>query len=290
MRGRFFLLGALLQLGLVLPGWAAAGLPLLRQGPGARSAALAGAAAALADRDVLSANPAAFQPKGGPSLGVSHSEWVQEIRHEYLDLAASRPDRAWGVAALLWQTDGLERRTGPSVEPLGRFGVYEGALGLTHARSWTARLRLGAAAKVVRQAVYTETATGVAVDLGALYQVRPGLDLGAAVQNLGRMSALDQEATGLPRTWRAGAAYLPTHRLLVTGEVRRAAGAASAHLGGEFRAAGGLWVRGGYQSADTCPLTLGLGLRAHAWALDWAFLSFAQGLGEAHRLSLRLER
>lgn len=277
----------LLCLCLASPLWARSGMVYLQLPAGARGAALAEAGVALPDEDALSANPAALQ-SASRTLGLSHSEWVQDIRHEYLTLLWGRGQRVLGLAFQLSHTGQLEHRTGPSADPLGEFGVYEGALNLAYARSWSQRLRLGLNLKLLRQSVYTATATGVALDLGLLYELRSDLRLGTALRQLGRMDELDQAATPLPRTLAAGLAYTGLPRFLFSGEVRRADEGATLHLGAEWQAASQLALRGGYQSGRG--LALGLGLRREAWALDYAFVPLAADLGKAHRLSLHLYR
>lgn len=280
----FFLLFGLC---LVQPVWAHSGMDFLQLPSGARGAALAEAGVALPDEDALSANPAALQ-SASRTLGLSHSEWVQEIRHEYLSLLWGHGPQVLGLAFQFSHTGQLEHRTGPSAEPLGEFGVYEGALNLAWARSWNQRLRLGLNLKLLRQSVYTSTATGAALDLGALFQLRPALRLGAALRQLGRMDELDQVSTPLPRTLAAGLSYTGLPRLLLSGEVRRADQRTSLHLGAEWEAVSQLLLRGGYQSGRG--LALGLGLRRETWTIDYAFVPLAADLGNAHRLSLHLHR
>ena len=279
----------LLGLCLVQPVWARSGMDFLQLPSGARGAALAEAGVALPDEDALSANPAALQ-SASRTLSLSHSEWMQDIRHEYLSLFWGHGPRVLGLAFQLSHTGQLEHRTGPSAEPLGEFGVYEGALNLAWAGSWNQRLRLGLNLKLLRQSVYTATATGAALDLGALFQLRPDLRLGAALRQLGRMDKLDQVATPLPRTLAAGLAYTGLPHLLLSGEVRRADQNTTLHLGAEWEVASQLALRGGYQSADGRGLALGLGLRRETWTLDYAFVPLAADLGTAHRLSLHLHR
>ena len=104
------------------------------------------------------------------------------------------------------------------------------------------------------------------------------------------MEALDQEATPLPRTLALALVYTGLGPLLLSLDGQRAGGRASAHLGGEWAAFPALLLRGGYQTADTRGLALGVGLRQEHWTLDYAFVPFARGLGEAHRLSLHLHQ
>lgn len=273
------LLFALLTLPSAL---AAVGLPSLLEGGGARAAGLAGAETALFAAQAL--NPAARQVRGR-SVAFNHQASMQDIRQSYLHLTQGR----WGLSAQLWQAGNLERRTGPSAEPLGHFGVYEGAVGLSYARQME-RTRLGLQLKLIRQSIFTQNASGLATDLGLMCDVATRFRVGAAVRNLGRMNRLDQQETALPLEARLGTAYVGRADLLVALEARKVRGGPFAlHLGGEYRAGEHLRLRAGYQSTENRRLAAGLGLVVKHWVIDYAYLPFGAGLGEAHWLSLQLE-
>ena len=260
------------------------GLGFLRQDAGARSAALGGAATALVDPSAASLNPAALAP--GASAVLSHTEWIGGMRHEQ---AAALWARAAGdVLALdvrLAHVGGLERRLGPTRDPLGEFGLYEWTAGAAWSRPWGERLRTGIGAKVVRQSIDVEASAGLAADLGLLYGSGPWR-LGAAVRNLGRMNALDREATELPLQARLGA-VLARGALTAAADAAASRGTgASLHLGAEWRLSPRLVVRTGYGTPASGRLAFGMGLTARPWQLDYAFLPFGDGLGAGHRVSL----
>ena len=264
----------------------AAGLPSLRLSGGARAQALAEAATALPDAQAL--NPAALQTHG-KSAAFSHGAWIQDISQDYLHLTWTRGQGVWGLSGQLWQTDDLERRTGPSAEPLGRFGVYEGAAGLSYARTMD-RMRLGLRLKFIRQSISTQNASGGAADLGLVYDLNTHLRLGATLRNLGGMGQLDRRETDLPLEARLGAAYTGHKRLLIAFAAQQARGGdLTLHLGGEYRVGERLRLRAGYQSAENRNLSAGLGLVAGRWVVDYAYVPFSSGLGDAHRLTLLLE-
>ena len=265
---------------------AAVGLPSLRQGGGARAAALAGAETALFAAQAL--NPAARQSRGR-SVAFNHQASTQHIRQNHLHLTQARGRGTWGLAAQLWQANDLERRTGPSAEPLGHFGVYEGAVGLSYARQMD-QTRLGLQLKFIRQSIFTQNASGLAADLGLMRDISASLRLGATVRNLGRMNRLDQRVTDLPLEARFGAAYVGRADLLVAIEAQKVRGDdLTLHLGGEYRAGEHLRLRTGYQTTENRSLSAGLGLVAKHWIIDYAYLPFGSGLGDAHWLSLQLE-
>ena len=232
-------------------------------------------------------NPAALQSRGRRSLSATHGQWIRDVRHEYLAYLFGGEQRVYGVAVQVSQARDLEYRAGPSAEPLGEFGVYDGALNVACSHRLGPGLRAGVNLKLVRQSIYTETATGAAVDFGLLYRARDHVQLALALRNLGRMNELDQTATPLPRSLRLGLAYAGAGALLLSAEAQRAAGSPTTwHLGGQYRLGRLLVARGGYQTAAELGPSLGLGVRARAWNLDYAFVPFGSGLGEAHRLSV----
>ena len=274
-------------------GAGAAGLPFLLLGSGARATALGEAAAAITDIDAASANPAAISAARG-RIGVTHSSWIQDVRHEYATALQPLGSGILSAQLALSRAGGLERRVGPSREPLGEFGVYEWALGLGYGRLWTGNLQLGAAAKLIRQSIHTESALGAVLDFGVVYRVSNPVHLGGSVRNLGVMNSLANDPTNLPSQVRLAlacsclgrASGSPSRRLaLVELQLSRGYGP-SVHGGAEWPVAAALALRGGYQTGSRRSLSAGFGLQVRSWRLDYAYVPFASGLGQAHRLSL----
>ena len=287
------LLIALALLGLPVQSSAVgSGLPFLLLSSGARNAAMAEASTALPDMEAITYNPAALQGRGRGSVGLTHSEFFQGIRHEHFSLVFVPKRGVAGFSAQVSQAEGLERRTGPSAQPLGRFGVYNGVINMAYARAWNDKLRLGANFKLIRQSVYTSTATGAAMDFGVLYTIHPHMRVGAALRNLGRMSELNRSATRLPMQGRLGLTYAGFGPILLSVATHRAAGhPTTVHMGGESALGSRLVLRAGYQNTHHRKLTLGMGLRSSNWTLEYAFIPpFKSALGEAHRFALQLHR
>jgi hypothetical protein len=66
------------------------------------------------------------------------------------------------------------------------------ALGVVFARNLTDRFSLGVQFKYIRESVWSQSASGVAFDIGTLYLSEiPGLSLGAAISNFGTKMRLD---------------------------------------------------------------------------------------------------
>ena len=66
------------------------------------------------------------------------------------------------------------------------------AFGLTYARNLTDRFSIGFNAKYIRESIWSESASGFAIDVGTLYLSEiPGLTLGASISNFGTTMQLD---------------------------------------------------------------------------------------------------
>lgn len=268
---------------------AATGFSVLRLTSGSRTSGMGDAGAALADGDAFSVNPAALLVAGRGAFGLTHSEWIEEIRHEYLTAAYRSGRNVVGLQFQLFHAGGLERRVGPSAEPLGEFGVYEWSLGAAWSRKLSARLRLGVGAKLLRQSIFAESAVGGAADFGVLYDLRSGVAVGASVRNLGRLTKLEEESTDLPRQLRLGVLVRPRPSVILLADSQWVKEAdSSLHLGAEYAWRPNLHVRGGYQTSDTRSLSLGVGVGVGPWRVDYAVVPFGSGFGEAHRVTLYL--
>ena len=268
---------------------ASTGLPFLRLSSGARGSALGEAVTALTDIEAMSYNPAALSSNiRGASIG--HSEWIRGISHQYLSLLRPLGVGTVALSGAFSQVDDIERRTGPTVRPLGKFGVYNTVFGLGYARDLSPRLRWGIGVKLVRQSIFTASANGFAFDFGALYAVAPDLQLALAVRNLGTMSKLASKSTDLPTEARIGMAYGGLGKARLSADLQQAHSTrTSVHLGAEYLIQHRLALRAGYQTTDRRDFSIGLGLETGIWSFDYAFVPFASGLGEAHRIGLRYQ-
>ncbi len=263
---------------------ASTGFAFLRLGEGARDAALGEATVALTSHTADAANPAALAP-ALQAVTLSHTEWIEQIRHEYIGTLWSMGDDVIALSARLSHSDGLERRVGPTRDSLGDFGVYEWTAGAAWSHALSPELRAGVGLRFVRQSIFDEAASGAHADAGLLYQT-PKWNLGAAIRNAGVMNDLDQAATQLPLQVRVGAAR--HHRnVLVAIAGHWSDASTDLHTGIEWRTRQRLLLRAGYDSGDTQGFSYGAGFNLAPWHLDYAYLPFGDGLGPAHRFSLR---
>lgn len=211
-----------------------AGFAFLRIPVKARPAAMGEAVVACAgDASGLGYNPGGLPLIASRQASASYLDYVSGIQAGNLCYAQPLDSAAAFCAGLTYLNSGSIKETtldDPLGESLGSFTYMSFALSAGYGRRVLPRLFAGAALKGVYERVKDFSASGVAADLGAVYQVdlqglgdrifkpaKPGnygtsLALGAAVQNIGfATKAFVSEKEKMPLTARAGLAYLPFH-------------------------------------------------------------------------------
>ncbi len=201
----------------------------------------------------------------------------------------------------------------------------ERTLALGYGHTWTDKLALGATLKQLQVSVEPpgtnydnngmvetkadptfargNTASGIGVDLGLLYEPIPKYSLGLSLQNINQPKVALADSNRIPTLMRFGIAHRSS-AFLVTSEVRT-----QEYLQGQrdyqaifaaerWKSLGpisSLALRGsmGFGSRSFSQLTLGMGYRLNGMQMDYAFLmplsgvSFGSTYG-THRLSLSL--
>ncbi len=264
------------------------GFVLLREGVGARAAAMGEAqTAVVGDQTAAVWNPAGVAAMRGKHFVLAHHRSFQGIKQGYGGWAYGNDKRGIALSLGVYGTGGLEARREPTATPAGAFGVYDLNAGLSYAQKIGRRIYLGFSVRALHENIGPESAWGMSVDMGALYRLSEHLMLGVAYRNLGRMARLDRERIPLPRVFRMGIAW--SWRAWTTSADFRlpAMGNRGAHVGIEYGLMDKLFLRGGLQTGhDTRTLSFGLGIARGAWRVDYAFVPASHGLGNAHRIAV----
>jgi outer membrane protein OmpA-like peptidoglycan-associated protein len=176
----------------------------------------------------------------------------------------------------------------------GNLENYDLLLQVGYAKPLGAGVSAGAAVKLFRSVLAGFQSQGAGVDAGVRYQT-PWLPLalGASVQNLGTMSAFDEEADQLPAMALAGAALTfnpgPGNRMTLASDWNQPlAGDEKSYLslGAEFVFQGTVILRGGYRFVNEFgQLAFGAGLRFAGLGLDYTYQPYAD-LGDNHRITV----
>lgn len=258
---------------------------------GARAAALGGAYTALAqDSNALLYNPAGLSRVEKGEATFMHNEHFAGVAQEYAAFALTN-----GIGGNLNYVNlgSMPRTTVSDPGGAGDFSAWDLALAGGYGRRLSEALGAGAGLKLVREAIDDESATGFALDLGALYSVRdyPGLDLGLAVQNLGPSVRFQNGSENLPVNFRGGAAYSFTAygqaSALALDFSKELSEEAVVAMGAETVAAKALALRLGFNTRNAAGygVSVGLGWLLRDFSVDYVFIPYGE-LGDSHRFSL----
>ncbi len=140
-------------------------------------------------------------------------------------------------------------RTNELNDPLGSFKESETAYVVTLAKGFSPKFSVGANVKVVTQSIESFSAGGFGFDVGALYDIAPGLRVGGSLFNVGGPT-LTLRSTGetYPSEWRGGLAWqVFGGRGLITAQAGHAGDAGMRFSGGtEYWIQPGLAFRLGF--------------------------------------------
>lgn len=273
------------------------GLSFLKLGAGARPSGMGEAFTAISG-DIFSLywNPAGIARHDGAEFAFMHNQWFQDVSLEYAAFCTGYKKNVMGLSLTLSQVTNLERREGPTENPIGYFDEHDLSFALSWARKLNDKLDLGISGKFLYEKIDFSSATGLGFDLGGIYWLRSNIQLGGAILNLGSKMKFEQESFNLPTRYKVGAAYLG-HEKYLNGDfilsldlVKPNDNDLKVHFGGEYTYKEKFILRSGYQAGyDNKNISLGLGLKIKKYAIDYAFVPFSSDLGNSHRISVNLK-
>ena len=168
----------------------------LKIGVGARAVGMGGAQVGVTgDISAIYWNPAALSRMNISSeLMFNHVSWLADINYDFA--AGVIPIGELGTFGLSVTSLRVPEEIVRTVDfPEGdgrRWDANSIAFGLSYARNLTDRFSIGFNAKFIREAVWSESASGFAIDVGTLYLTEiPGLSIGAGIYNFGTQMRLD---------------------------------------------------------------------------------------------------
>jgi len=257
---------------------------------GARSAAMGGTGVLSSGGLAVFSNPAMLADAGSSGITAGHNRWLGDATQSCLAWNFSGGRFAGGIGVRMLYVSGLEYRDGASSEPLDTFSAIDLAVSAAGAVR-LGMFYLGLAVKAIREKIWLESSSGVALDLGIAVHPAEWLDFAASVQHIGPAVTMMDSEFRLPLTWRIGASSgfsLPVGAAEVAAEVRKPLdNSPSAGLGLEYSPVSWLSLRGGARLNDeTGILTAGAGFSGAGWTLYYAWIPTDYGLGALHRFTL----
>lgn len=275
--------------------WAADSASFLDIGVGARPLAMGGAYAAIADDpNSIYWNPAGLSRVKKTEISVSHAELAQNMRHDFVAFARPTSLGTFGLGATYLSLGDLDGRDGLG-HPTGSFSASDGAFALGFGRP-VGGIDAGLSVKYLRSHIGSAEAQSFALDAGLSKQFEAAA-FGLAVRNAGPGLKFDNERNDLPLRLVLGGAYKITGGHAVTAEVTNGPRGSGTDVGfgGEFQAAAGIFLRGGYTTKSSITggkgfdaasgMTLGFGVNRSAWSLDYAVEPMGE-LGASHRFTI----
>lgn len=290
----------------------------LKLGVGARAVGMSGAFTGVADDPyAIYWNPAGLASlEGEKNIGFFHNDYFQGLKQEFMLYSApaeglkflkSRALRSgvWGVGLNYFYTPkDMERRSGlnegdpiaPISSSEGEFGAYDLAYSAGYGWKYGSGLSLGAALKVIRQHIDTESAGTAAIDLGVLKDFKwlgDGYTAGFSAQNIGPGVKFGRRYD-LPLVFKSGLSRrLPESGALIALEADKPIdNYPSFALGLEYPLIKMFYLRTGYRYRHTgnelgpwSGFSAGVGVAFSRFSFDYAFAPFGE-LGNSHRFSL----
>ncbi len=275
------------------------GLSFLKIGVDARAVAMGDAYSSIAsDASAAYWNPAGLAGANSNSVLFMHNSWLQDINQEFASIQFLNGKHNLAVSLNMLSVTGIELRGETASDlPDGETESLNTYVGLAYATTFLTDWQVGAQLKYLYEKYYFYSSDGIAFDLGVKKEnILPGLTWGAAIQNMGKMSVLKNDATALPLLLRTGVNYLlplnlfDYHPLLAADLVYVKDDATHFNLGFETRLAGHVDVRFGYVlGSESHSFSGGFGLLFGAFNLAYAFVPFNYDLGNSHLFSLIVE-
>lgn len=274
-----------------------AGFAFLKIDVDARAAAMAGSYTALAnDASAAYWNPAGLALAGEQSILVMHNDWLLDISHSFAAYQFISGKHNFAFSINYIQIPGIEITLQAAEEKAGTIDAYNLSSALSYATMYDDHWAIGVTLKYLFEKYYLVSAPGWAVDLGVQRKdVFEFTDLGFSIQNLGKMSKLDNSATLLPIIIASdlsfsGHKFFEEKLIFSVGLRWIEKEKTYLHTGMEYQISDNFFARGGVRNGNENTIwTGGFGIKYKNFYFDYAYVPFEYNLGVSNRLSLRLK-
>jgi hypothetical protein len=269
------------------------GLPFLKNGNDARSAAMGEAGTGLfGDHTSFYYNPASLRFSQQHQLMIGHRQGFADITADHLGATIPGETFTFGITAMTTSVADIEIRQRPG-EAEGTFNARNASLGAGAALSLSDALTAGVTGKLLYEKIYIDEASGYAFDAGLAYRFSDEITAGLSLLNFGSMSVLRSVATELPATIRLGGAYTSpvTAELVLVGaaDVVQTLNDDGIHLhfGMEAVYSSMFMLRAGFQTGyESRSFTVGGGVRYGILRVDYAFIPMSGAFSPNHAFTL----
>jgi len=256
----------------------------LRIGINGRAAGMGEAFCAVADNaSAVYWNPAGVAQLKQKEFSAAYTNLLGAIRIANLVYAQPKGESAgFGIEVNTLYIEDI-RRDAVTGEQTGTFLNYNASLALAYSKSLSENLLVGAGLKALQFKLDTESASGAALDLGALYKMGEKTKAGLVLQNLGTaVQFAGDESAPLATNIKAGVSVQLGTKLLVASDINKPlSGSWSLSVGGEYTLSNILGLRCGYKLREggnnlgsLDGISIGLGMNIKSFSFDYALVPY----------------
>ena len=274
------------------------GLAFLKFGFGARNIAMGDAGATASnDLSAMYYNPSRLVSTEMNEVMFMHSEWIQDVRSEVGGIKWNMFSLPWAFGFNVTTVSDIEVRERPG-EPISKFNANYFFGSLSSGFTLMKDLDVGLTFKYMYEGLFNYESAGYGFDFGVNYfSPIKGLTASAVIKNIGSMSELRVEKTKLPSEFRLGGSYnfgLQESKFdfILAAEFQKYLDTDDIHInsGGEIIYNQTFAARVGYQSGyEARSFTGGVGIMWGNLRLDYAYMPFSEGLGNANLFSVQFK-
>jgi len=275
-------------------GSGSAAVDFLNIGVSAKSTAMGGAFSAIADGPASSFyNPAGLSSINNYQIAGMHTEWLQDLRYEYLGLGLPAGSSGGFGLSFSYLSYGTIQGFSELNASTGNIEAYDMALTLSYGHKITQDLSIGLGLKNVGERLDNVKANGFAGDFGLQYRVSK-YHAGLSIMNFGPELRYESASSPLPTTINAGLAYYPLNSslALITGATFPFHGEFSFKTGVEYSYQNMFMLRSGYDSGNNLDgksgISFGGGIAMSGHNLDYAY-NINDLMGGTHQISFALK-
>ena len=243
---------------------------------------------------LFSVNPALFSaPKKYPHFSIDRGTWLGDVTLTHLGYNQNSGSRTTHLGIKYSGLTDLEfRQDMPQDNASSRFSAYGLAIdgGASISRE---NQKFGFSISYINFGLYTESSSGIALNLGYALELKNGVTLGLVGQNIGWMKKLSSSSPSLPLRFSTGLSKLIrsdmfTNNIFGSVEWNSIISAPKIYVGNRFS-----WNRldilTGYSTAkEVVESSIGIGLNLNRYHIAYGVRVGSQDLGIPKTLSLRL--